>query len=185
MSRPNNVSPKAIGASGVTDTDQGCADAAGRTLRHDLPIRVSAKADYAIRAASELAAAEGRGLVKGEQIAVAQGIPLKFLLNILTELRHARIVRSQRGSEGGYQLARPGAEITLADVIVAVEGVLSTVQDSRAEGLRYVGAAEPMGDVWRAVHATLESVLVSVTLADLAGGRLPASVAALAAEPRV
>jgi Rrf2 family protein len=156
-----------------------------RSLRHDLPIRVSAKADYAIRATAELAAAEGQGLVKGEQIAAAQRIPLKFLLNILTELRHARIVRSQRGSEGGYQLALPASKITLADVIIAVEGVLSTVQDSRPEELHYLGAAEPLGDVWRAVHATLESVLTSVTLADLAAGHLPKSVSALLTTPTV
>ena len=146
---------------------------------------MSAKADYAIRATAELAAAEGRGLVKSEQIAAAQRIPLKFLLNILTELRHARIVRSQRGSEGGYQLVLPASEITLADVIVAVEGVLSTVQDSRPEELRYMGAAEPLGDVWRAVHATLESILESVTLADLAAGTLQESVAARAAGPNI
>jgi Rrf2 family protein len=71
-------------------------------------VRVSAKADYAVRAALELAAA-GDGPLKGERIAEAQGIPLKFLENILTELRHSGLVRSQRGPDGGYWLERPAA----------------------------------------------------------------------------
>lgn len=151
-----------------------------RPLRYELPIRVSAKADYAIRATAELAASPPGCLVKAERISAAQAIPLKFLLNILTELRHAAIVRSQRGSEGGYRLARPPEEITVADVILTVEGTLSTVQGSRPHDLEYVGAAEPLRDVWMAVQASLESVLRAVTLADLAGGRLPQVVRALA-----
>src|SRR6266542_916658 len=105
------------------------------------PMRVSAKADYAVRAAVELAAAESPP-VKGEAISQAQEIPLKFLENILGELRHAGIVRSQRGTEGGYWLARPAEEITLADVIRAVEGPLASVRGSSPETLKYAGTAK-------------------------------------------
>jgi Rrf2 family protein len=151
--------------------------------RHDLPLRVSAKADYALRAAAELAAAESGVLVKGERIAAAQGIPLKFLLNILTDLRHARLVRSHRGSEGGFQLALPSNEISMADVIEAVEGSLSTVQDVQPEDVAYLGPAEGLRDVWMAVASTLRSVLGAVTLADLAAGDLPPSVRLLLEDP--
>jgi Rrf2 family protein len=146
-------------------------------------VRISAKADYAVRATAELAAAQGRGPVKGEQIAQAQGIPLKFLLNILNELKRARIVRSQRGAEGGYQLARPADEITLADVIRAVEGPLASVHESRPEEIEYIGPAGSLRDVWIAVRANLRAVLEAVTIADLASGSLPDSVKALARNP--
>jgi Rrf2 family protein len=146
-------------------------------------MRVSAKADYALRAAAELAAAEGRGPVKGEQLARAQEIPPKFLENILLELKHAGLVRSQRGVEGGYWLARPAAEITLAEVIRAVEGPLANVRGTRPESVEYRGAAEPLRQVWIAVRASLRNVLESVTLADIAGGELPASLDDLVADP--
>lgn len=146
-------------------------------------MRVSAKADYALRAAAELAAAEGTGPVKGEQLARAQGIPSKFLENILLELRHAGLVQSQRGVEGGYWLARPAAEITLAEVIRAVEGPLANVRGARPESVEYGGAAEPLRDVWIAVRASLRRVLESVTLADVAHGELPASLDELVADP--
>lgn len=136
-------------------------------------MRISAKADYAVRATAELAAAEGSKPVKGEQIALAQDIPLKFLLNILSELNHARIVRSQRGAEGGYTLARPGDQITLAQVIRAVEGPLANVHDARPEELEYPGPASSLREVWIAVRANLRAVLESVTVADLASGSLP------------
>ena len=145
-------------------------------------MRVSAKADYALRAAAELAAAEGKGPVKGEQLARAQSIPSKFLENILLELRHAGIVQSQRGVEGGYWLARPAAEITLAEVIRAVEGPLASVRGRRSEALEYAGSAEPLREVWIAVRASLRSVLEEVTLADVARGELPPVVGALTAD---
>jgi Rrf2 family protein len=145
-------------------------------------VRISAKADYAVRAAVELAAA-GDGPTKGEAIARAQGIPLKFLENILGDLRHAGIVRSQRGSEGGYWLDRPPAEITVADVIRAVEGPLASVRGQRPEEIDYDGAAEALSQVWFAVRTSLRAVVESVTLADVAAGKLPASVAKLAADP--
>jgi Rrf2 family protein len=146
-------------------------------------MRITAKADYAVRAVTELAAAVGQQPVKGERIAQAQGIPLKFLLNILSELKHARIVKSHRGADGGYQLARPAAEITLAEVIRAVEGPLANVHDARPEELEYAGAAAPLRDVWIAVRASLRAVLEHVTVADLATDRLPPIVKRLAKEP--
>jgi Rrf2 family protein len=146
-------------------------------------VRVSAKADYALRACIELAAAEGEGHVKGERIAQAQEVPLKFLENILGDLRQAGLVRSQRGAEGGYWLARPADEITLADVIRAVEGPLANVRGVRPDSVTYQGAAEPLRDVWIAVRASLRSVLETVTLADVAGGELPPAVRELVADP--
>ena len=145
-------------------------------------MRVSAKADYAIRAAVELAAA-GEGPIKGERLAQAQEIPSNFLENILSDLRNAGIVASRRGADGGYWLARPAAEISLADVIRAVDGPLANVRGVRSEQVVYQGSAEPLRDVWIAVRACLRSVLENVTLADLARGELPESVRALAADP--
>jgi Rrf2 family protein len=145
-------------------------------------MRVSAKADYALRAALELAAA-GPGPVKGEQLAQAQGIPLKFLENILLELRHHGLVQSQRGAEGGYWLARPAAEITLADVIRAVDGPLANVRGERPEHTDYVGASTSLRDVWIAVRANLRAVLESVTLADAASGDLPEEIRELTTDP--
>jgi Rrf2 family protein len=145
-------------------------------------VRVSAKADYAIRAAIELALA-GEGPVKGDAIAKAQEIPSNFLENILADLRNAGLVASRRGAEGGYWLARPAGEVTLADVIRAVDGPLANVRGVRSEQVAYSGSAEPLRDVWIAVRASLRGVLERVTLADLASGELPASVRALAADP--
>jgi Rrf2 family protein len=142
-------------------------------------VRVSAKADYAVRAALELAAA-GEGPLKGERIAEAQGIPIKFLENILIELRHAGLVRSQRGPEGGYWLARPAAEIQLAEVIRAVEGPLASVRGEPPEDIPYAGAAVQLQTVWVALRANLRAVLEEVTLADVVAGKLPSRVAELA-----
>jgi Rrf2 family protein len=145
-------------------------------------MRVSAKADYAVRAAVELAAA-GDGPVKGERIAQAQDIPLKFLENILGELRHGGLIRSQRGTEGGYWLARPADEITIADVIRAVEGPLASVRGESPASLSYTGSAAPLGKLWVAVRANLREVLERVTLADVASGELPGLVDDLTADP--
>jgi len=145
--------------------------------RETRAMRITAKADYAVRAAAELAAAEGRGApVKGEELARSQSIPKNFLENILTELRRAGIVRTRRGAEGGYQLARPAAEITVADVLRAVEGPLAAVQGTRPEQLSYEGAAAALPDVWVALRASLRSVLEHVTLAEIATGKLPTAV---------
>ena len=145
-------------------------------------MRVSAKTDYAIRAALELAAAEEGKPVKGERIATAQSIPLRFLENILMQLRHAGVVESRRGADGGYRLARPAEDISLADVIRAIDGPLAGVSGSRPETLAFDGVAEPMRDVWIAVRASLRGVLEQVTLADVAGGALPEHVRALVAD---
>ncbi len=143
-------------------------------------MRISAKADYAVRAAAELAAAEPRGRpVKGEQLAAAQRIPQKFLENILADLRHAGIVRTRRGAEGGYALTRSAAEISLAEVLRAVEGPLAAVQGIRPESLRYTGAAARLPEVWVALRANVRAVLEHVTLADLAAGELPDGVSEL------
>jgi Rrf2 family protein len=146
-------------------------------------MRISAKADYALRAVVELAAAGDARPVKGERISQAQEIPLKFLENILSELRHAGIVRSQRGVEGGYWLGRPAAEITLADVIRAVEGPLANVRGVTPEQLEYGGSAESLRDVWIALRVSLRSVLEEVTVADVASGNLPSEVAQLTRDP--
>ena len=145
-------------------------------------MRVSAKADYAIRAAVELAAA-GEGPVKGDRIATAQGIPANFLENILADLRNSGLVASRRGAEGGYWLARPAAEISLADVIRAVDGPLAAVRGQRSELVEYAGSAASLRDVWVAVRASLRNVLERTTLADVAAGSLPAEVRALADDP--
>jgi Rrf2 family protein len=140
-------------------------------------VRITAKADYAVRAAVELAAAEGRGQpVKGDELALNQGIPKNFLENILTELRRAGIVRSRRGAEGGYQLARPAADINVAEVLRAVEGPLAAVQGVRPDELVYDGAAAALAEVWVALRASLRDVLEHVSLADIANDRLPTAV---------
>ncbi len=144
-------------------------------------MRISSKADYAVRATAELAAVEGMGPVTAERLANAQDIPLTFLLKILSELRHAGVVRSHRGAEGGYELARSADRISLADVIRAVEGPLANVHEARPEEIRYEGPAKPLREVWVAVRANLRAVLESVTLADLARGSLPDSVKSVTA----
>jgi Rrf2 family protein len=145
-------------------------------------VKVTAKADYAVRAVLELASAEN-GLVKGERIARAQGIPLKFLENILIDLRHAGIVHAQRGAEGGYRLARDSADVTLGDVIRAVEGPLASVRGEPPESVSYDGAAEHLQTVWIAVRASLRSVLDDLTLAEVVEGRLPQNVQRLTEAP--
>jgi Rrf2 family protein len=145
-------------------------------------VRISAKEDYAVRAALELAIAEG-GPLKRDQISQAQQIPLAFLQNILMEMRHAGLVEALRGRDGGIRLARPAAEITIADVVRAVSGPLATVRGTRPPAVEYNAAAEPLRDVWVALRANIRAVLECVTLADLAAGSLPAVVTGVAGEP--
>jgi Rrf2 family protein len=145
-------------------------------------MRITAKVDYAVRAALELAAADG-GHVKGERIAEAQDIPVKFLENILLELRHDGLVRSQRGPEGGYWLARPPAEIVIGDVIRAVEGPLASVRGEPPESVSYAGPSESLRTVWVALRSNLRAVLDEVTLADVVDGSLPTAVTALTERP--
>jgi Rrf2 family protein len=146
-------------------------------------MRVSAKADYAVRAAVELAAAGEDGPVKGEKLADAQDIPLQFLEHILLELKHHGIVRARRGAKGGYWLARPADEVTVADVVRAVEGPIAHVQSTPPESIEYRGNSEHLQEVWIAVRANLRNVLENVTLADLVSGDMPDVVTTLAAEP--
>ena len=130
-------------------------------------MRVSAKVDYALRAMLELAAAGD--LVKGEQLATAQGIPQKFLESILIDLRHAELVASRRGADGGYALARPAAEISIADVIRAVEGPIATVRGARPEDIEYVGAAAGLQPLWLDLRTAMRGVLEETSLADVVG----------------
>jgi Rrf2 family protein len=149
-------------------------------------LQVSAKTDYALRAAAELAraAAEGTEPMKGEWISESQGIPKKFMENILHDLKRAGVVRTRRGASGGYWLARPAEEIVLADVIRAVEGPLANVRGEFPEAVEYPpGAAEALQEVWIAVRANLRAVLESVTLADLVDGDLPEPVPDLLRDP--
>jgi Rrf2 family protein len=145
-------------------------------------VRVTAKVDYAVRALLELAAAND-GPVKGERIAQAQEIPLKFLENILIDLRHANIVRAQRGADGGYWLARPANEVTLGEIIRAVEGPLASVRGEPPEDVNYSGAAENLRTVWVAVRASLRAVVDELTLADVVADRLPAPIRRLTEAP--
>jgi Rrf2 family protein len=145
-------------------------------------MRISAKEDYAVRAVLELATADG-GPLRREQIAQAQEIPTAFLQNILVELRHAEIVEAQRGRDGGFRLARPARDITIADVVRAVSGPLATVRGTRPPAVTYNTTAEPLRDVWIALRANIRTVLEHVTLADLAAGKLPASIRKLTDVP--
>ena len=138
-------------------------------------MRISAKVDYAVRAALELAASGGEP-IKGEAIADAQGIPLKFLENILGELKHSRIVASRRGVEGGYSLAKDADDVSLADIVRAVEGPLASVRGQGPESLKYKGEAEPLQQVWIALRANIRAVMEDTTLADVVGGKLPSDV---------
>ena len=148
-------------------------------------MQVSAKTDYALRAAAELAraAAEGTQPVKGDSISETQGIPKKFMENILHDLKRSGIVRTRRGASGGYWLALPSEEISLASIIRAVEGPLANVRGEWPEAVEYSGAAEHLQEVWIAVRANLRAVLESVTLADLVEGDLPAPITELTRDP--
>jgi Rrf2 family protein len=145
-------------------------------------MRITAKEDYAVRAALELALHDG-GPVKREQISQAQKIPIAFLQNILMELRHAEIVEAQRGRDGGFRLARPASEITVADIVRAVSGPLATIRGARPTAVDYQPSAEPLREVWVALRSNIRAVLERVTLADLAGNRLPPPIKTITAKP--
>ena len=144
-------------------------------------VRISAKEDYAVRAALQLAA-DG-GPLKREQIAQAQDIPAAFLQNILIELRHAEIVEAQRGRDGGFRLARPADQISVADVVRAVSGPLATIRGVRPPAVEYNDTAEPLREVWVALRTSIRAILEHVTLADLAANKLPANVRKITADP--
>jgi Rrf2 family protein len=145
-------------------------------------VYISAKADYAVRALLTLAAAGG-GPVKGEVLASEQDLPHKFLENTLTTLRHAGLLETQRGTEGGYRLARPANQITVADIMRPLDGPLAEVRGERPEATAYEGAAAHLRDVWVAVRAALRDVLETVTLADIVSGDLPPVVRELLERP--
>jgi Rrf2 family protein len=145
-------------------------------------MHVTAKADYAVRAVIELADSAQDSPRKVDEVAKAQSIPVSFLENILTQLRSSGIVRSQRGPEGGYWLAKPAEEVSLAQIIRAVEGPLVGVRGQRPEEVEYAGSAESLKEVWVALRANLRKVLERVTVADVASGRLPKEVLALTRE---
>jgi Rrf2 family protein len=145
-------------------------------------MHVTAKADYAVRAVVELAGSRQDAPRKVDDVAQAQGIPVSFLENILTQLRSSGIVRSQRGPEGGYWLAHPPGEVNLAQIIRAVEGPLVGVRGQRPEEVRYVGSAESLQQVWIALRANLRKVLEQVTVEQVATGKLPREVVALTRE---
>lgn len=146
-------------------------------------MHISARSDYAVRALLELAAAPDDRPLKGEAIAARQGMPTKYTENILVDMRRAGLVASRRGSEGGFRLARPASEITVADVIRATDGPLANVRGYRPEEVTYDGAATHLGEVWLAVRVSLRSVVEQVTIAQVAAGRLPSRIARLAATP--
>lgn len=148
-------------------------------------MRISAKADYAVRAGIALANPDWDGPMKGDRIAEAQGIPIRFLENILGELRNAGLVQSQRGIEGGYWLSRPADRITVAEIIRAVDGPLATVRGERPEDLDYLGGAQRLQDVWVALRANIREVLEGVTLADVVSGHLPEGVSETIERPEV
>jgi Rrf2 family protein len=148
-------------------------------------MRLSARVDYALRAVAELVASSGDAkLVTADRLAAAQQIPPKFLESILLQLRRGGIVRAQRGPEGGYRLARPAAEISLADIIRVIDGPLANVRGQRPEELGYHGAAAALQDVWIALRANERLILEAVTIEDVVTGELPERVRDLVADPR-
>src|ERR1700737_2354015 len=147
-------------------------------------MRMSAKAEYAVRAMVQLATVDEGVLVTTDDLAKAQGIPPQFLVDILTNLRNDRLVRRHRGRDGGYAPARPAAEISIADVLRCIDGPLASVRDIGLGDLPYSGPTAPLADVWRALRASMRSVLEETTLADVAAGALPKHVAQLADDYR-
>ena len=133
-------------------------------------MRMSAKAEYAVRAMVQLASADEGAVVKTDDLAKAQGIPPQFLVDILSDLRTDRLVRSRRGRDGGYELARPAAEISIADVLRCIDGPLASVRDIGLGDLPYSGPTAALTDVWRALRASMRSVLEETSLADVATG---------------
>ena len=147
-------------------------------------MRMSAKAEYAVRAMIQLAAAGPGSLVKTEDLAKAQGIPPQFLVDILSDLRADRLVRSHRGRDGGYELGRPAADISIADVLRCIDGPLASVRDIPLGDLDYTGPTTALADVWRALRASMRSVLEQTSLADVAANVLPSHVGKLARDYR-
>lgn len=146
-------------------------------------MQISAKADYAVRALLVLASQPDEQPMTGRAIAESQEMPVKFVENTLVELRNTGLVASRRGSGGGFMLAKPADQITIADVIRAIDGPLAEVRGQRPEATAYVGPAQHLQHVWIAVRANVRSILDHVTLADVVSGDLPADVGDLAKDP--
>jgi Rrf2 family protein len=142
-------------------------------------MRISAKVDYAVRAMCELAAREAEAPIKADTIAAAQGISRSFLENILVDLKRAGLVRATRGRDGGYRMTRAPAEVSIADIIRAVEGPLADVRGVRPEALAFTGPATSLRDVWLANRVSVRRVLERVTLDAVVAGTLPQDVRAL------
>ena len=145
-------------------------------------MRMSAKAEYAVRAMVQLATMDDGVLLKTDDVAKEQSIPPQFLVDILSDLRTDRLVRSHRGRDGGFALARPAAEISIADVLRCIDGPLASVRDIGLGDLPYSGPTAALTDVWRALRASMRSVLEETTLADVASGELPDHVSGLAGD---
>lgn len=160
------------------------SSAPGASLTNLEAMRMSAKAEYAVRAMIQLATVDDGTLVKTDDLAKAQGIPPQFLVDILSDLRTDRLVRSHRGREGGYELARPAAGISIADVLRCIDGPLASVRDMGLGDLPYSGPTASLTDVWRALRASMRSVLEETTIADVASGALPVHVRAMADDYR-
>ncbi|MEU2256152.1 RrF2 family transcriptional regulator [Nocardia xishanensis] len=146
-------------------------------------MHITAKVDYAVRTLLEIAMATPEAKIKADAIATAQRIPPKVLETVLGELRRAELVVSRRGPDGGYSLARPASEISIADVIRAIEGPLASVRGQRPEDVKYSGAAEPLQRVWIALRVNIRSVLENVTVGDIVADGLPEFVEALTGDP--
>lgn len=175
------VTPGVKGADAPAPDTPGCPDPSG-PVRNNARMRISARADYAVRAALQLAAAQDSGPLKAEAIAEVQGISHKFLEGILGDMRKGGLVQSQRGGNGGYWLARPAESISVADVIRCVEGPLVSVRGERPPDLAYTGPAESLLPLWIALRASVREVL-GVSLAEVAAAELPAGITALADDP--
>jgi Rrf2 family protein len=147
-------------------------------------MRMSAKAEYAVRAMVQLATVDGGVRVKTEDLAQSQGIPPQFLVDILSDLRTDRLVRSHRGRDGGYELARPASQISIADVLRSIDGPLASVRDVGLGDLPYSGPTAALTDLWRALRASMRSVLEETTVADVAAGELPKHVSQMANDYR-
>ena len=146
-------------------------------------MRVSAKSDYALRALIEMASrADGRA-VSAEELGRLQEIPHGFLQAILADLRRAGVVRAQRGAEGGYTLSQAPRDVTIGQILRAVDGPLAGVRGLRPEETRYEGAAENLPNLWVAVRAAVREVVDEVSLAELISGRMPAHVRKLTTRP--
>ncbi len=146
-------------------------------------MEIPAKVDYAVRAMAELAAARDPAPIKAEFLAESQEIPEHFLKAILRELARSGLVTAQRGANGGYRLARPADEITVADVVRAVHGPLATVRGERPENLAYAGAATALAEVWVVLRASMRSVLEHVSIQQVVDGDLSENLRSFSADP--